>query len=82
MLAKGSNGEGTTQTGCTDCATTARGSSFDELAKGLASGTISRGRVLKMLGAALVGAMLASGRGAALADNQCKPHLKKCNNNA
>jgi len=82
MLAKGSNGEGTASAQCTDCATTARESSFDELAKGLASGTISRGRALKMLGAALVGAVLASGRGAALADTQCKPLRKKCNNNA
>ena len=82
MLAKGSNGEDFTQTECKDCATTARDSSFDELTKGFASGTVSRGRALKMLGAALVGAVLASGRGAALADNECKPLLKKCNHNA
>jgi hypothetical protein len=55
---------------------------FDELTKVLAAGKISRGRALKMLGAALVGAVLASGRGAALADTQCKPLLKKCNKNA
>ena len=30
-----------------------------------------------MLGAALVGAVLASGRGAALADNECKPPLEE-----
>jgi hypothetical protein len=32
--------------------------SFDELAKGMASGTISRSRALKMAGAALLGAVL------------------------
>jgi hypothetical protein len=55
---------------------------FDELTKVLAAGKYSRGKALKMLGAALVGAVLASGRGAALADTQCKPLLKKCNKNA
>jgi hypothetical protein len=76
MLAEGANRKGSTPAGCTDCATTARGSSFDELAKGLATGTISRGRALKMLGAALVGASLASIPGAAWA--ACKPLLHKC----
>jgi Stigma-specific protein, Stig1 len=34
--------------------------SFDELAKGLASGTVSRHRVLKLMGGALLGALLAT----------------------
>ena len=34
--------------------------SFDELAKGLASGNISRGKALRLLGAALLGGTLAS----------------------
>jgi CXCXC repeat protein len=40
--------------------------SFDELAKGLAGGTVSRGKALRMLGAALFGGMLASIPGVAL----------------
>ena len=35
-------------------------SSFDELAKGLASGSITRGRALRVAGGALLGAALAS----------------------
>jgi hypothetical protein len=34
--------------------------SFDELASGLASGTLSRRRVLRLMGGALVGSALAS----------------------
>jgi hypothetical protein len=34
--------------------------SFDELARGLASGSVSRGKALKLMGAALVGSTLAS----------------------
>jgi hypothetical protein len=41
--------------------------SFDELAKGLASGTVSRRKALKMLGAALVGGAFASMPGVAWA---------------
>jgi len=41
--------------------------SVDELAKGLATGTVSRGKALRMLGATLVGGMLASIPGAAWA---------------
>jgi hypothetical protein len=33
----------------------AREHSFDELTRGLASGTLSRGKVLRLMGAALVG---------------------------
>src|SRR5919107_253520 len=43
------------------------GTSLDELAKGLASGTISRGKALRWMGGALVGAALASVPGVALA---------------
>src|SRR5215217_8614775 len=42
-----------------------RASSFDELARGLASGSLTRGKALKLMGAALVGGHwdhLASGR--------------------
>ena len=38
----------------------AREHSFDELTRGLASGSISRGRALRLIGAALVGGTLAS----------------------
>jgi hypothetical protein len=56
---------------------------FDELATGLASGSISRGKALKLMGAALVGGTLASlGIGEAAADNLCKPNGKKCRKNA
>ncbi len=41
--------------------------SFDELARGLASGSVSRGKALRLLGAALVGSALASIPGVALA---------------
>jgi hypothetical protein len=56
---------------------------FDELAKGLASGSISRGRALRLMGAALVGGTLTSFGigGVAEADNECKPTAKKCNKN-
>jgi hypothetical protein len=41
--------------------------SFDELAKGVASGTLSRGKALRLLGAALVGGAMASIPGVAWA---------------
>ena len=44
-----------------------RESSFDELAKGLASGEVSRRKALRMMGAALFGSALASIPGVALA---------------
>ena len=43
---------------CTDC--TERERSFDALARGLANGSISRRKALRMLGAALVGGAAAS----------------------
>lgn len=47
---------------------------FDDLARGPASGSISRGKALKLMGAALVGGTLASvGIREAAADNLCKP---------
>jgi hypothetical protein len=58
----------------------ARERSFDALATGLASGSISRGRALKLMGAALVGSTLASlGIGEAAADpTGCKRNGKHC----
>jgi hypothetical protein len=58
---------------------TNREGSFDELARGLATDTISRGRALRMLGAALVGGAFASIPGAAWA--ACRPLLHKCTGN-
>src|SRR5215218_9814405 len=52
--------------------------SFDELARGLASGSISRRRALKLMGAALVGGTLGSLGGVAAADDECKPLNKQC----
>ena len=43
-----------------DKADTARQYSFDELTKGLASGTLSRRRALKLMGGALLGGLLVS----------------------
>jgi hypothetical protein len=61
----------------------ARERSFDELARGLASGSISRGRALRLMGAALLGGTLASLGigGVATADDECKPLEKKCRKN-
>ena len=60
----------------------ARESSFDELTRGLASGSISRGKALRLMGAAVVGGALASlGIGEAAADPPgCKRNGKKCKN--
>jgi len=55
---------------------------FDELASGLASGSISRGRALRLMGAALVGGTLASlGIREASAD-LCKSNGKACKKNS
>jgi Dickkopf N-terminal cysteine-rich region len=54
--------------------TTTREGSFDDLAKGLATGAVSRRKALRMLGAVLVGGVLASVPGVALA----KPKPGKC----
>jgi hypothetical protein len=55
-------------------------SSFDELASGLASGTLTRGKALRLMGAALLGGTLTSfGMGEAGADPPgCKRNGKKC----
>ena len=60
-----------------------RDSSFDELARGLASSSISRGRAIRLMGAALLGGTLASmpGPGVVLADDECKRDGKKCRKN-
>jgi hypothetical protein len=58
----------------------ARERSFDELVRGLASGSLSRRKALRLMGAALVGGTLASfgTGGVALADDECKRTGKKC----
>ena len=79
MAAEERNGEVFTDEECTDC--TERERSFDALARGLANGSISRRKALRMLGAALVGSALASIPGMALAKpppGACKPQGAKC----
>jgi hypothetical protein len=57
----------------------AREHSFDELARGLASGTLSRGKALRLMGAALVGGALASLPRVALADDDdCRGFGRRC----
>ena|ERR687889_1907712 len=56
----------------------AREHSFDELTRGLANGTLSRGKALRLMGAALVGGALASIPGIALAEPKLKPDGAKC----
>ena len=57
-----------------------RDHSFDDLARGLASGTLSRGKALRLMGAALVGGALASVPGIASAKPH-KPEGAKCKHN-
>jgi hypothetical protein len=52
--------------------------SFDELARGLASGSISRRKALRLMGAALLGGTLASIPGVALAAPGCPEGTTKC----
>jgi hypothetical protein len=52
--------------------------SLDELAKGLASGTLSRGKALRWMGGALLGAALASFPGVALANDDCRRLGREC----
>ena len=53
--------------------------SFDELAKGLATGAVSRRKALRWMGGALVGAVLASVPGVAWADDdRCSEGLTRC----
>src|SRR3569623_1626468 len=53
---------------------------FDDLARGLADGTLTRGKAIRLMGAAVVGGTLGSFGlgGVALADEECKPTGKKC----
>jgi hypothetical protein len=53
-------------------------SSFDDLAKGLASGTLSRGKALRLLGGALVGGALASLPGVAWAQGGGNSACVRC----
>ena len=56
--------------------------SFDALAKGLANGTVSRGKALRWMGSALVGAALASVPGVAWAAKPAPcPSGNKCGKN-
>ena len=58
-------------------------SSFDELARGLADGSVTRAKALRLMGAALLGGTLASlgmGGEAAGAPPGCKRNGKKCKN--
>src|SRR3954469_24268583 len=57
--------------------------SFDELAAGLASGTITRVQALKLVGTAILGAILASLPGQAFAQGSkdgCPPASDPCGN--
>jgi hypothetical protein len=56
----------------------ARDHSFDELTRGLASGKLSRGKALRLMGAALVGGALASIPGIAEAAPALKSGGRKC----
>ena len=59
----------------------ARERSFDELATELANGSLSRGKALKLMGAALVGGALASIPGIAEAAPPLKRSGKRCRSN-
>jgi hypothetical protein len=52
--------------------------SLDELAKGLATGTLSRGKAIRWMGGALLGAALASIPGVAWADDDCRRLGREC----
>src|ERR687890_700022 len=78
MVAEDLNGEVTTQGECTDCTTRER--SFDTIARGLASGALSRRKALWLLGGALMGSTLGFIPRAASAA-KCKPHAHKCTAN-
>ncbi len=80
MSAEDRNGQVSTDEECTDC--TEREHSFDTLTRGLANGSISRRKALRVLGASLVGSVLAAFPGVALAAppaGKCKPQGAKCN---
>ena len=52
--------------------------SFDDLAKGLATGTLSRGKAIRWMGGALLGAALASLPGVAWANDDCRRLGREC----
>jgi hypothetical protein len=52
--------------------------SFDELARGLANGTLSRGKAIRLMGSALLGAALASVPGVAWANDRCSQGQTRC----
>jgi hypothetical protein len=52
--------------------------SFDELAKGLATGAVPRGKALRWMGSALLGAALASVPGMAWANDRCSEGQTRC----
>ena len=56
----------------------ARERAFDALATEMASGSISRGRALRLMGAALLGGVLGSLGGVAAAAPHCRPTGKHC----
>jgi hypothetical protein len=51
---------------------------FDELARGLADGSVTRGKALRLMGGALVGAALASFPGVAWANDRCSEGQTRC----
>jgi hypothetical protein len=51
---------------------------FDDLARGLADGTLTRGKAIRLMGVALVGGALASLPGVALADDDCRRFGRRC----
>src|SRR5215210_3357636 len=58
---------------------TALDASFDDLSRALAEGSISRGKALRLMGATLVGAALASVvPGVAWADDDCRSFGRRC----
>ena len=60
----------------------ARERSFDELARGLASGSLSRRKALRLMGGLLVGSTLGSLPGVAWADDDdCKRRGRRCTRN-
>jgi hypothetical protein len=56
----------------------AREYSFDDLARGLADGSVTRGKALRLMGAALVGGALGSLGIREAAADQCKRNGKAC----
>jgi hypothetical protein len=68
MPAEDRHGEVATTGACTDCGPGK--DSFDELARGLANGTLSRRNALRLLGSALLGSVMASIPGVAWAHHK------------